>query len=156
MKSKVLALFVVLVLAAAVLPGVLLAREGTMFIEGVPDDASSGRYDTQNNIFYGDVREYEGARIRILMDDTEIFAVVLEWHTNDDFMKATSGVRVLQNETVITSDVMEYFGDLDEAHFLGNVVVEMDDGTFSGQRFVLNLETEEMQFFGSFSGEFRN
>lgn len=138
------------------LGGATTAREGTMHIEGIPEDASGGRYDTQASIFYGDVTAFPEAVIRVLMDDTEIRAVVLEWHTRDDYMKATSGVTVLQNDVTITSDSMEYFGESDEAHFLGNVVVEMEDGRFTGQRFILNLETEEMQFFGAFSGEFRD
>ncbi len=127
-----------------------------MYIEGIPDDATGGRYDTQASIFYGDVTGFADGIIRVVMDETEIRAVILEWHTRDDYMKAVAGVTVLQNDVVITSDSMEYFGETDEAHFLGAVVVEMDDGRFTGQRFVLNLETEEMQFFGAFSGEFRD
>gem|GEM_PF-4806205 len=147
---------IVLVMAMALIgSGSGLGRDGTMQIEGMPDDASGGRYDTQTGVFYGDVTAYEDALIRVFMNDTEIIAVVLEWHTKEDYMKATQGVTVFQNETVIRSDAMEYFGEEDEAHFSGTVRVELDDATFNGDRFVLNLETEEMQFFGSFSGEFR-
>lgn len=156
---------------------------GTLEITGVPGDVIAGRYDRDAGVFSADVRDIEGALITVNIDDVKIVGKTMEWRTDDDYLFFTVDARLTQEDFELTGDAIEYFGEAkklkskgqvvvitedstiyadeldydeetDEALFTGNVRVVFSDGVLEGQKFLMLLEKSELQFFGSFQGEF--
>lgn len=159
------------------------SQVGTLEITGVPTDVAAGRYDREAGVFSADVREIDGASITVKLEDVEITGKTMEWRTDDNYLFFTVDARLTQDDFELTADQVEYFGDdknlkaegrvvvttedatvyadhldydeeTDEALFTGNVRVVFSDGVLEGERFLMLLEKSELQFFGSFQGEF--
>ena len=61
---------------------------------------------------------------------------------------------VVTEDATVYSDQLVYNEETDEAVFTGQVKVAFEDGTLEGERFVMFLEKNELQFFGAFQGLF--
>lgn len=157
---------------------------GYVDIIGVPSDQVAGEYDLKTEIFAADVSEFEGAYVQITYDDLVITGKMVTWYRGNDYLVVIGDARVVQDDLVLTSDKIEYYGDREElvatnnveaitedavvtsqlleynrgadrAEFKQNVIVEVTDGRLYGEHFVMLIEAEEMQFIGSFTGEFQ-
>lgn len=158
-------------------------QPGTLEITGVPTDVVAGRYDRGAGVFFADVRAIAGALIKVKREDVQIVGKTMEWRTDDDYLIFTVDAKLTQDDFELTGDVVEYFGEekklksqgnvvvttddatvyadhldyeeeTDQALFTGNVKVVFSDGVLEGERFLMLLEKSELQFFGSFQGEF--
>jgi len=63
-------------------------------------------------------------------------------------------VVVVTEDATVYSDTFDYDEETDQAVFIGNVRVVFEDGELTGEKFVMFLETSELQFFGAFQGLF--
>ncbi len=180
--SRVTAVVCLLSLCAAVS---VTARSGQLEMIGVPEDVLAGQYDSQTKVFRADLTEIPDAFVRIVYNGTVIEGRVVEWNTEDDYLKVQQGasvvrkdmrltgelveyfradelltaaddVRVMQEDTTITADSFSFFEPEERAEFRGNVVVEFSEGVFRGGHLVLYVEDDRMEFLGPFSGEFRS
>jgi len=161
------------------------SQPGTLEITGVPTDVVAGRYDREAKTFFADVREISSALITVKLDDVQIVGKTMEGRTDDEYLLLTVDVYLKRDDFELTGDVVEYFGtekrlkaqgnvvvqtedatvyaddldyneESDEALFTGNVKVVFTDGVLEGQRFLMLMEKSELQFFGSFQGEFND
>lgn len=157
---------------------------GYIEIIGVPDEIIAGKYDPKTGIFEADLREITGAYVKITYDEIVITGKMVTWYRSDDYLVVTDEARVVQDDLILTSDQIEYYSELEElvatnnvqvttddavvtsqfleysrhadrAEFKQDVVVDVTDGKLYGQHFVMLVEAEEMQFIGSFTGEFQ-
>ena len=184
MRNKLfVGLVALLLLWALAYPGWAEEKTGRLELVGVSDDAMTGRYETTTGIFHADVTDTPNAYVQLEFDDIVITSRVLEWFTKDDYLIAsidatltsddldltsdrieyyseeerliaTGSVVVITDDGRITSDELTYYEQEDKAIFVGNVVAEMTDGTFYGEKLVFYIDTEDMEFFGPFRGEF--
>src|SRR5690554_3737210 len=156
---------------------------GTLEITGVPAETSAGRYDRQSGVFFADVTEIEGALVHVTFEEVKLVGQKMEWRTEDNYLIFENDAKLNKDDFELTGDVVEYFGDEAKLHSTGNVVVVTDDatiyannlvydentdealftgavrvvfsdGVLEGERFLMLLEESELQFFGSFQGEF--
>lgn len=158
-------------------------QTGTLEITGVPIETTAGRYDRQSGVFVADVSEITGALISVEFEEVKIVGQQMEWRTEDNYLIFSVAAKLTKDDFELTADVVEYFGDekklkaagnvvvvtddstvyadhldydenTDEALFTGTVRVVFSDGVLEGERFLMLLEKSELQFFGSFQGEF--
>lgn len=186
MSRKLAALFMLAAVALGSCGAVgAQSQVGTLEITGVPPEMSAGRYDRQAGVFFADVREIPGALITVKLEDVEVVGKTLEWRTDDNYLIMTVDARLTKEDFTLSGDVVEYFGETkrlvseghvevvtedatvsadhldydeetDQALFTGQVKVVFSDGVLSGERFLMLLEQSELQFFGSFQGEFKD
>ena len=159
------------------------SQVGTLEITGVPPELSAGRYDRQAGVFSADVREIAGALITVKLEDVQVMGKTLEWRTENNYLIVTAEARLIKEDFELTADFIEYSGDdkklksngnvvvttkeatvyaddldydeeTDQAIFAGGVKVVFSDGVLQGERFLMLMEQSELQFFGSFQGEF--
>ncbi|MGI6150043.1 MAG: hypothetical protein GX195_11460 [Firmicutes bacterium] len=160
-------------------------RTGTLHMVGVPPDVQGGTYDAGSGVFTADVSEIADALIRVIFDDMRIEGKQLEWRTKDEhltftdavklwredleleaewveydsaaqLLTARGSVKVTTEDAVVYADELVYSEEKDEAVFTQNVVVEFADGTVRGEKFLLQVESKIMQFFGPFQGTFQS
>ncbi|NMB01114.1 MAG: hypothetical protein GX971_06270 [Firmicutes bacterium] len=160
-------------------------KVGTLEITGVPTDQVTGRYDRQAQVFYADVTAFEDALIQVVFEEVQIIGKQMEWRTEDNYLIFSVGAKLTKDDFELTGDTIEYYGDeskleatgnvvvttedatvyanelvyneeTDEALFIGQVRVIFEDGVLEGERFLMLLEKSELQFFGSFQGEFNS
>ena len=158
-------------------------KAGQLELVGVSLDVIGGRYDTKTGIFFADLSKVPEAYVKITFDDVVVTAKIVEWNTKTEYLKAQEQVAMIKEKLDLTGDELEYFtaeerlearGNVkvisndatlfseemsyleaeDKATFLKSVVVEITDGIFRGEHFVLYIEEEQMEFFGPFQGEF--
>lgn len=158
-------------------------RVGTLEITGVPSDISTGRYHRDTGVFAADVSAIDGALIKMNMEEVQIVGKAMEWRTEDNYLIFRVEAHLVQEDFELTGDVIEYFSEdkklrsegnvvaitkdatvyadhleydeeTDEAVFTGNVKVVFSDGVLEGEKFLMLLEKSELQFFGTFQGEF--
>lgn len=182
-KFLVLSILIGLLVVATAVAGAE-SQVGTLEITGVPTELAAGRYDRQAGIFYADVAEIEGALIEVSFEEVQIVGKKMEWRTDDNYLIFKIGAKLTQADFELTGDIIEYYGDqknleasgsivvitedatvyanelvydeeTDEALFTGQVRVVFEDGILEGERFLMLLEKSELQFFGSFQGEFQ-
>ncbi len=159
-------------------------RTGYLELVGVPANQIAGGYNTKTGLFEADLRNFDGAYVKITYDDMVITGQVLEWQTKDDYLQVRVEAFLKQDNMEIESDLIEYYSDdermiatgnvsvntddanikaasmiylreQDRAEFLDNVVVSVDDGVFQGEHFVMYIDKEVMQFYGAFQAEFQ-
>lgn len=182
-KVVVLGLMLVLFCALSGVVGAE-SQVGTLQITGVPQDQVAGRYDRDAGVFYADVTAFADALIHVHFEEVQILGKQMEWRTEDNFLIFNVGAKLSQEDFELTADTIKYFGDekkleavgtvqvvtedatvyaneleydeeTDEALFTGQVRVIFEDGSLEGERFLMLLEKSELQFFGSFQGEFK-
>lgn len=180
-KWFALVLLGLLVLAPAAVQA--QGQTGTLEITGVPADTAAGRYDRQAGVFYADVAHLEGALVKVTLEEVTMVGRKMEWRTEDNYVLFTNEAKLNKEDFELTADLIEYFGDekklnaqgsvvvitdeatiyaqaleydeeTDQAIFTGQVRVVFEDGTLEGEKFLMLLEQSELQFFGSFQGEF--
>lgn len=183
MRSKLVIGMIVVLIFCFSTPILGASQTGTLELKNVPDTVQAGRYDSKSGIFSADLSEVPDAYVQITFEDMVLRGKVLHWNTEDDYMRLEKDAELTKDDFDLTADQIEYFGDIekliatgnvvavaedatieaelmeyyettDEAHFLRNVLVKMDDGSFRGERFVMYVELEKMEFFGPFTGEF--
>lgn len=158
-------------------------QRGRLEIMGVPADAATGRYNRESGVFAADVRDFAGAAIHVTFEEVRLVGQKMEWRTEDDYLIFTGGATLTKEDFTLTAETVEYFGsekrlqavgsvivvtedatvyaqqldydeETDRAVFTGQVKVEFEDGVLEGEKFVMFLETRELQFFGAFQGLF--
>lgn len=183
MKFRILAGIMVLVLLCGTGFAAAESQVGTLEIMGVPAEMSAGRYDSQSGVFSADVRDIPEAVIQVKVDEVTMTGQKMEWRTKDSYLIMSAGAKLVKTDFELTGDVVEYFGDdkklksdgnvvvitedatvyadhlvydekTDEALFTGKVKVVFEDGILEGEKFMMLLEKSELQFFGTFQGEF--
>lgn len=166
--------------------GIALAEneKGTLEIIGVPSDVVAGRYDSDQGIFYADIKGIPDALIKVDFNEVLIFGYEMELNTKNNYALFTNNARLEKDDFELSAQTIEYFGDdkilfaknevlvvtedatiyadhleyneeEDEALFTGNVRVIFEDGEVEGEKFLMLLEKSELQFYGSFQGEFK-
>lgn len=148
--------FLGLVLLVLLVPNMVAANnnQGELELIGVPSDVVAGRFDNRAGVFTADLTEIEGAYIRITYDDMNITSKRVEWNTKDGMLLASVNVLLTTEDATIEAGELTYWEEEDRARFKHNVVVQLEDGTFYGEDFLLHLEDEQMEFFGPFRGQF--
>lgn len=160
------------------------SQNGTLEIVGVPTEMVAGRYDPQEGVFFADVTAIAEASIQVKFEEVQITGQKMEWRTKDNYLLVTEKAKLYKDDFELTGDLVEYFGDekrleakgnvivitedatiyanqliyneeTDEAIFTGEVRVLFTDGVLEGEKFLMLLEKSELQFFGSFQGEFK-
>lgn len=184
-KKTPISIIIILVIFFSVLGFALAENEkGTLEIIGVPNDVVAGRYDSDEGIFYADVTGVPDALIKVDFNEVLIFGYEMELNTKNNYAFFTNDARLEKDDFELTAKTIEYFGDDkillakdnvlvvtedasvyadhlkyneddDEALFTGNVRVIFEDGEMEGEKFLMFLEKSELQFYGSFQGEFK-
>lgn len=160
------------------------SQSGTLQIFGVPSDTVAGRYDPQAGTFAADVTGVADASIQVKFEEVQITGQKMEWRTKDNYLIFREAAKLTKEDFELTSQVVEYFGEekrlvaagsvvvitedatvyadhldyneeTDEALFTGQVRVVFTDGVLEGEKFLMLLSKSELQFFGSFQGEFK-
>lgn len=79
----------------------------------------------------------------------------LEMFGAEDRLYARDSVHVVRGDTLIWSDELEYFEELDELHLLGNVIVEEDGETIKAREVKMWLTEDVFEAFGEVEAEVR-